>query len=92
MEDCAGAGASAGGAEGGRDHEDASRKCLAPLLSQSNEERRALRSDYVGVRAMIRNGTCKPRFSNLYDNPSGAAWLPRNISYYKDNVSFILSH
>ena len=63
------AGAAAGGAEGGRDHEDASRKGLAPLWSQSNEERRALRSEYADVRAMIRDGTCAGRFSNLYDDP-----------------------
>ena len=53
--------------------EDASLKCLTLLLSQSNEERRALRSDYAGVRAMIHNGMCKPRFSNLYDDSPGAA-------------------
>lgn len=28
---------------------------------------RALRSDYACVRAMIRDGTCAPHFSNLYD-------------------------
>lgn len=48
------------GGEGGRDHEDASPKGLAPLWSQSNEERRALRSEYANVRAMIRDGTCAP--------------------------------
>ncbi|CAD6264682.1 unnamed protein product [Miscanthus lutarioriparius] len=56
MEDRATAAAAAAAAgEGGRDQEDASRKGLAPLWSQSNEERRALRSEYADVRAMIRD-------------------------------------
>ncbi|XP_002445898.1 non-structural maintenance of chromosomes element 4 homolog B isoform X1 [Sorghum bicolor] len=56
MEDRA---AAAGSGEGGRDREDALWKGLAPLSSQSIEERRALRSEYAGVRAMIREDSAE---------------------------------
>jgi hypothetical protein len=81
MEDRA---AAAGSGEGGRDREDALWKGLAPLSSQSIEERRALRSEYAGVRAMIREGTCAPRFSIVFCDLAEVGYA---ISYARSRVT-----